>query len=421
MKRILFIILIVISSFAIFSSALAALTCTVANSCSSPDTTIFRISGSSNAQAELPSQSNYPKYVCCSGVSGIGNNCAAGTAVTALRLSSSTNAHVEENTQGNYSNNACLSISSGTVSVGYQSGSCSGYDTTLVSISGVTNAHVGGASDYALKVCASAAATTPPSPTPPPPSGGGGGGGGVTQTGITFSGYAYPLSRVTVLKDGQVAITTIAGPDARFSTTLGGLSTGNYNFSVYAEDSNGNRSTLFTFPIYFTSGTTTAVGGIYIAPTIDTDKSQVKKGDTITILGQTIPESTVTISVHSGEEFFRTALADDNGAYFYQFDSSPLEMGQHSTKSKTASGNQVTPYGTVVAFAVGTENVLRDGSGVTCPSRGDLNTDCRVNLIDFSIMAFWYKKLGPPVTVDLNGDRTVNLVDFSILAYNWTG
>ncbi len=408
------------------ASAFAALTCTVSSSCNAPDTAVFNLSGTSNAHAELPTQTNYPRYVCCSGVSGIGNNCAAGIAVTALRLSSATNAHVEQNTQNNYANNACLSIASGSVAVDYQSGSCSGFDTTLASISGATNAHVGGAGDYPLKVCASASTsvTPPPPPTPTPPPAGGGGGGGApapSQTGITFSGLAYPLSRVTVLKDGQIAITTIAGPDAHFSMTLGGLSTGNYNFSVYAEDAEGNRSTLFTFPTYFTSGTSTSVGGIYIAPTIDTDKSEVKKGDTITILGQTIPEGTVTISVHSGEEFFRSVLADDKGAYFYQFDSSPLEMGQHSTKSKTASGSQVTPYGTVVAFAVGNENILRSADAPACPSRGDLNTDCKVNLVDFSIMAYWYKKAAPPTTVDLNGDRTVNLIDFSILAYNWTG
>ncbi len=407
-------------------SALAALSCTIASSCNAPDTAVFNLSSSSNAHAELPSQSNYPRYACCSGVSSIGNNCAAGIAVTALRLSSATNAHVEENTQSNYANNACLSIASGSVSVDYQNGSCSGFDTTLASISGVTNAHVGGASDYPLKVCASASTSiTPPPPTPtPPPAGGGGGGGGTpapAQTGITFSGSAYPLSHVTVLKDGQVAITTIAGPDAHFSTTLGGLSTGNYNFSVYAEDANGIRSTLFTFPVFFTSGTSTTVGGIFLAPTIDTDKSQVKQGDNIAILGQTVPDGAVTISIHSNVETFRTVQADEHGAYLYQYDTSPLEMGAHNTKSKTAAGNQVTSYGNIVAFAVGTENILKDGELAHCPARGDLNTDCKVNLVDFSIMAYWYKKPAPPATVDLNGDHTVSLIDFSILAYNWTG
>jgi hypothetical protein len=36
-------------------------------------------------------------------------------------------------------------------------------------------------------------------------------------------------------------------------------------------------------------------------------------------------------------------------------------------------------------------------------------------------MAFWYKKPSPPAKVDLNSDAKVNIIDFSILAYNWTG
>jgi hypothetical protein len=44
-----------------------------------------------------------------------------------------------------------------------------------------------------------------------------------------------------------------------------------------------------------------------------------------------------------------------------------------------------------------------------------------VNILDFSIMAFWYKRLGFPAKVDLNTDNKVNLTDLSILAYCWTG
>ncbi|MFA6385357.1 MAG: dockerin type I domain-containing protein, partial [Candidatus Paceibacterota bacterium] len=53
--------------------------------------------------------------------------------------------------------------------------------------------------------------------------------------------------------------------------------------------------------------------------------------------------------------------------------------------------------------------------------RGDLNCDNHVNLIDFSIMAYWYKKINPPEKVDLNNDGKITLVDFSIMAFNWTG
>ena len=51
------------------------------------------------------------------------------------------------------------------------------------------------------------------------PSGGGGGGGGIIApvvTSIVFDGRAYPKSAVTLLKDAQIAATTVAGTDSIF-------------------------------------------------------------------------------------------------------------------------------------------------------------------------------------------------------------
>ena len=52
-----------------------------------------------------------------------------------------------------------------------------------------------------------------PTPSPSPSSGGGGGGGGggatSAETGVIFSGRAYPLSKVGILKDGQLILPKI--------------------------------------------------------------------------------------------------------------------------------------------------------------------------------------------------------------------
>ncbi|MBP6926443.1 MAG: hypothetical protein KBB70_01970 [Candidatus Pacebacteria bacterium] len=141
--------------FLIPSLVNAALTCTVTTSCS--DTALFNISATAGGHAELPNLSNYTNVVCCSGVTGLGNTCS-GTYDTVLKLSDTKNAQVQKNTESGYAENACISVSSGSVSVGYQSGNCNGYDTTVASISGDTNAHVGNGSAYTTKVCASASA-----------------------------------------------------------------------------------------------------------------------------------------------------------------------------------------------------------------------------------------------------------------------
>ncbi len=55
------------------------------------------------------------------------------------------------------------------------------------------------------------------------------------------------------------------------------------------------------------------------------------------------------------------------------------------------------------------------------PLRGDVNRDGKIDLVDFSIAVYWYKRFNPPVSVDLNSDGKVDLTDFSILVFNWTG
>lgn len=257
----------------------------------------------------------------------------------------------------------------------------------------------------------------------PAPSGGGGGGGIIAPvvTSIIFDGRAYPKSAVTLLKDAQIAATTVAGTDSNFQITLAGLSAGNYIFSVYGEDSKGIRSSLLTFPVSVTAGATTKVSGIFIAPTIAVDKSEVKRGDNVAIFGQSVPQSDIVVSVNSEEEFFRKTISDKDGIYLYNFDSSLLETGQHFAKAKASTGNQlISNWSNLVGFEVGAKTVMAEGPK-KAPEKGDLNNDKKVNIVDFSITAYWYNRPSPPPSVDLNKDGKVNLVDFSILAFYWTG
>ncbi|MDP3042856.1 MAG: hypothetical protein Q8N21_00410 [bacterium] len=264
----------------------------------------------------------------------------------------------------------------------------------------------------------SACVTTAPSP----PSGGGGGGGGyvapLIETKVIFSGRAYPKSTVTLLKDAQVAATTVSGADANFQISISGLSGGNYIFSLYSEDSKGLRSSLLTFPISITTGATTQVSGIFIAPTIDIDKSEVKRGDNIAIFGQSVPNSEITISINSDEEFFAKMPAGKDGIYLYNYDTSPLEMGQHFTKSKVALAGEISSFSKAVTFQVGAKTTPKETA--KC-GKADLNCDNRINLVDFSIAAYWHKRPSPPAKVDFNSDGKVDLIDFSIMAYYWTG
>ncbi len=51
----------------------------------------------------------------------------------------------------------------------------------------------------------------------------------------------------------------------------------------------------------------------------------------------------------------------------------------------------------------------------------DLNCDGRVDIIDLSILEYWYRSKKYSASKDLNGDKQIELGDFSVLAYYWTG
>ncbi|MDE2021955.1 MAG: hypothetical protein KGI71_03540, partial [Patescibacteria group bacterium] len=235
---------------------------------------------------------------------------------------------------------------------------------------------------------------TPVAPPPSSPGGGGGGGGGggsivspESSTGgtVNFSGRAYPGSTITLLKDAQVAASSVADSNANFQMTLSGLSTGNYIFSLYSEDINGNRSSLLTFPVSVTAGATTNIGGIFIAPTINVDKSEVKQGDNLSIFGQSSPGSTITIAVHSNTPLFVQTPSDSSGAYLYTLDTSVLDLGNHLAQSKAALADAISSFSPSVGFLVGDQNIAKQK---TACRRGDLNCDGHVNLVDFSIMLY---------------------------------
>ncbi|PIX88140.1 MAG: hypothetical protein COZ30_01725, partial [Candidatus Nealsonbacteria bacterium CG_4_10_14_3_um_filter_36_16] len=223
----------------------------------------------------------------------------------------------------------------------------------------------------------------------------------------------------------QIAATTIAGSDANFQISISGLAGGNYIFAVYSEDKDGRRSSLLTFPVSITSGVTTNVSGIFIAPTIAVDKSEVKQGDNIAIFGQSVPKADITIQVSSEEDFFAKTVADVSGVYLYNLGTEILDYGSHFTKSKAAKDGEISSFSRAVSFLVDTKNVAKVVP-TKCPAKADLNNNCRVNLVDFSIAAYWCKR---PLSVlfaatekeKLNGDGKIDLVDFSIMAFYWTG
>ncbi len=257
-------------------------------------------------------------------------------------------------------------------------------------------------------------------------SGGGGGGGGssyvppVFQTSAMFSGIAYPLSTVTLLENGQVAAVTQSGPDATFQINLANLPAGTYNFGVSAKDPQGNHSAIQTFSSTLTPGAETVISGIFFPPTITADKVQVKRGDVLTLFGYAAPQGQVAVMVNSLNEISATVTSTASGLWTYPVSTDQLEMGGHTAHVWEAADGNVTPDSEIFSFTVGNTDVAAPPVSAG-PSKGDVNGDGKVNLLDFSIMAYWWGKSNPPATLRLDGKPEIDLADFSIMAYYWTG
>lgn len=289
--------------------------------------------------------------------------------------------------------------------------------------------------DYPDDADCTSAADTLEGPSLPPSGGGGGGGGGggeeqtnTSRNYAVFRGIAYPGSKVTLLKDGQRAAATTASPNGSFEITLRKLAPGTYTFSVYGTDTDGVLSSAHSFSVTLSEDVTNVISGIFIPPTIRTDKKEVRQGDLITILGKTTPAAEVTVFVNSAQQNVRKVNANTDGHWLLRFDTTILELGGHSAQSRATLGEDVSPLSVEAEFKVGTQNILWEEEEAAptnvCKGRtvvGDVTCDTRVNLVDYSILAYWFKRVNPPKHVDMNGDGLVDIRDFSILAFHWTG
>jgi len=251
-------------------------------------------------------------------------------------------------------------------------------------------------------------------PSPPPP----GGGGGVPPSlpaNVIFKGRAYPNAFLTILKNNVVTATFFAESSGLFEKELTGVSGGIYNFGISAEDKEGRKSVTLSFNVSILGGKTTTISGIFISPTISLVPTQVEKGSTIDIFGQSFPESQVKIFVSSAKETVKESISNKQGDWNYKLNTDPLEEGEHQAKAKALfEDGEQSSFSHTLSFLV-----LAPGA-LVCEG-ADLNFDGKINLIDFSILLYFWGQSNPSNRcVDINFDSIVDLVDFSIMMYWWT-
>lgn len=250
---------------------------------------------------------------------------------------------------------------------------------------------------------------------------GGGGGGGQTgggqggtsgqrDTQILFYGYAHPNGTVSILRDGILIREVAVRSDGTFSAPLGDLIAGSYLFTIYGTDTQGVRSGFLSLPLNIAASATQVSNRIFIPPTLSFD-TEAPEG-VLRIFGETVPNASVAVAVTDGPATLslEAVISDAAGRYTITLPSPELFSEGFAVRTLAAIGAVRSPFGTAIHLAAPQQK-----------TRGDFNSDGRVNLVDFSILAYWQGREGLPAGLDLNGDGVITLADFSILTYHWTG
>jgi hypothetical protein len=236
---------------------------------------------------------------------------------------------------------------------------------------------------------------------------------------VIINGFAYPNSTVGILVDGNFFDTTRAENDGTYSITLDEIARGVYTFGVYAEGADDVRSSTFSTSFTVTGARTTSLSNINVSPSILVEPDPVDPGETLTVSGYSLPNANITIQngrINTSNLLEYSATSDSGGRWSTTIDTTGFSTDTYQVRAKAEQdGGASTQFSEYTFYGVGQE--------ADVPLNADLNRDGFVNLIDFSILLFWWNGDGgdsdPPA--DINRDGTVSLTDFSILLFNWTG
>ena len=270
------------------------------------------------------------------------------------------------------------------------------------------------AQDINISVSAEVKSTsTPPVPPPvppPPPKGS----YVPPETEVTFKGRAFPSAVVTILKNNAVIANFEAEQSGLFERTMRGMPGGIYNFSIFAEDTDGKKSETMSFMVTVLEKRITTVSNIFIPSTISINPQTALQGEKINVFGQVFPESKVRLFVNPSD-LTKETVASSQGKWSFDLETDSLEQGEYKTKSKSFYGEgEQSGFSQELTFKIIKKAEACKGA--------DLNIDEKVDLVDFSILLyFWEQKQPANRCADINSDGTVDIIDFSIMMYQWTG
>lgn len=267
----------------------------------------------------------------------------------------------------------------------------------------------------------------------------------LSDTIVIFRVLAAPGSLVTIRRQGTILVTVTADRTARLDVTLNNQPTGILSYSIEAEDILKRRGHEETFLLAISPGTTTTVSGVFLGPTLAADKKEIALSDSVTLVGATAPLSEISAFVLRTDSLpaqpptqnqafpippetkvFR-ATAREDGFWTRAISGADLGLGEFGAGARASSpSGAISAFSTPIFFKVFSAAAPAPAPAAPedpCSGKApaDINCDDLVNLVDFSILLFFWRQSRPDnPRADINQDGSVNLTDFSILLFNWS-
>ena len=241
------------------------------------------------------------------------------------------------------------------------------------------------------------AAPPPPFPPKPPPY-------------VIFHGWAFPVGTITLLKDNQIFLSGTANNKAEFRIDINTPLSGIIKFVLQAKDDKNRNSVDLPFTIEADPNKVAVISNIIFSPTIELSKNKLKAGEKLEIFGKTVPDAQIEIRIldSEGKETIQKTVADIKGDWKFVLETKNYKNGRYKVRAKTTIFGEESIFSKVLTFDL----------GIVC-GIADLNCDGKVNIVDFSILMFYWGTSSP--IADINGDGKVNITDFSIMMAYWTG
>jgi len=247
--------------------------------------------------------------------------------------------------------------------------------------------------------------------------GGGGSGGGSQQditktvvTTISFSGVAYPYATVSVQQIGGASATLVAGPDGVFTGSINGIPSESSLLVISATDTFGLQSPLIIKTVAIKEGYVTQIDGLAFAPTLQASKLDFLPTESLNFYGTGKGQSTVLLYIDTEASPLVSETLND-GTYHISTPSLYFSPGVYTIYSVMKDSLSRSRIITVSSID---KTVPEPGSVA-----GDCNADTKINIADFSILSYWFKRPNPPSCADIDGSGTVSIHDFSVLAFYW--